>query len=93
MPPLVAQIDVIGAPTVTAAALCGVSAMFFTGLAVRRAQIAPRAGMAALVISSLLVVIGVVTVIASRFTLDLPPAAPFLPALIMGIALLRTTRT
>jgi hypothetical protein len=92
LPPLVAQIDVLGVPLVTAAAISGCASVAFLGLAARAANLAPRVGLAAAIVSGGLIVIGVVTVFASGFTMDLPPIAPFAPALILGIGVVRAAR-
>ena len=93
LPPLVDQLDRLYVPLVSAAALLGLGAVLCAGLAARRVRIAPRTALGAVIVAGLLLVLGLAITVGSGFAMDLPPIAPMLPALILGIGLVRAKAT
>ena len=89
LPPLVDRLDRVAVPLVSAAALLGLGAVLCAGLAARRAGVARRTALGAAIVAGLLLALGIAVTVGSGLTLDLPPIAPMLPALILGIGLVR----
>lgn len=89
LPPLVRDIDRLFAPLVSATSVLGLGAALCAGLAVRRAGVAPRTALGAAIVAGLLLALGLTLAIGSGGALDLPPIMPMLPALILGIGLVR----
>jgi hypothetical protein len=90
LPPLVSSVDRLLVPLTTGVAVLGLVATLCAGLAFRRASIAPRMAVAVIIISGVLLVAAVVEPIATRGDTPPAPIVPMLPALLLGIALLRT---
>lgn len=90
LPPLVRDIDRLFAPLVAATVAFGLAAVLCAGLAARRAGVAPRTALGGLVVAGLLLAAHLAVVVGSGFASEgLVPLAPMLPALILGIGLVR----
>lgn len=91
LPPLVNQLDHLFAPLVSAAAGLGLGAVLCAALAAWRAGVARRTALGAAIVAGLLLVIDIAVAVGSGFTAEgMPPIAPMLPALILGIGLVRS---
>lgn len=90
LPPLVRNLDVLTNPLTACFGMLGLGAVICAGLAARQARVAPRTGLGAAVISALFVLLGLALAVGSGFVNILPPLAPFVPALILAIGLVRT---
>jgi hypothetical protein len=61
----------------------------YTALALRKQGITPRMSLAGLIVAVLLVVANAALAIATGFADGLPPLIPLIPALLLGIGLVR----
>jgi hypothetical protein len=87
--PLGAWFDLLYSPFAFATAFLGLGAVSATALALRRQRIASRMALAALIVAALLAVANAVVAIATGFAFGLPPLIPLIPALMLGLGLLR----
>jgi hypothetical protein len=87
--PLGAWFDLLYSPFAFATAFLGLGAVIFTALALRRQGITPRIALAALIVAALLAVANAAAAIATGFADGLPPLIPLIPALILGLGLIR----
>lgn len=87
--PLGAWFDLLYSPFAYATAFLGLGATICTALALRKQGITPRMSLAALFVAALLVVANAAVAIATGFAAGLPPLVPLIPALILGLGLMR----
>jgi hypothetical protein len=88
--PLGSLFDVLYGPFAYATAFLGLGAVIYTALALRTQGITPRMSLVALIVAALLVVTNAALAIATGFADGLPPLIPLIPALILGLGLVRT---
>ncbi len=87
--PLGSLFDLLYSPFAHATTFLGLGAAIFTALALRKHGITPRMSLAALFVAALLVVANAAVAIATGFAAGLPPLVPLIPALILGLGLMR----
>lgn len=92
LPPLTRNLDVLTVPLVAASSAFALIAMIAATEALRRTGCVRRSAMVANVVAGLLLVAGVADTLLSGLDRPLPPIALVPPALIVGIALLRSAR-
>jgi hypothetical protein len=93
LPVLVRDMETIFVPGVTLVAGIALAAVICAALAVRKTGLTPRMTLAAAGIAGLLIVVGVVSLVASGGEAGLIPIVPMIPAAILGIGLVRSQRT
>lgn len=89
LPPLVRNLDSLKVPLTTGTSLLGLTAVLCAGLTFRRDAIAPRLAGAAVLVAAMLIVAAVATTIATSGEMAFAPITPMLPALLLGIGLVR----
>lgn len=89
LPPLLGAYNVVVSPAATLVTWFGCCAVIGMGLAARRARVAPRTALAAVVVAALVLLIDIPLALSSNFIISLPPLVPLIPALLLGIGLLR----
>jgi hypothetical protein len=89
LPPLVRDLGALNTPFATVVSVLGLLAMLCVALAFRRSGVARRLALVMIGFSGLLIVVGTVAIVATSGELGLPPIVPFVPALALGIGLLR----
>ena len=87
--PLGSLFDLLYSPFAFATGFLGLGAVMCAALAIRKAGVAPRMALAALIVATLLVVANGALAIVTGFSGGLPPLVPLIPALILGIGLVR----
>lgn len=87
--PLGALFDLLYSPFAYATAFLGLGAVIFIALALRARGITPRMSLAGLMVAALLVVANAAAAFATGFADGLPPLIPLIPALILGLGLIR----
>lgn len=89
LPPLVDNIENLMMPGLTVIGITSAVAVTCAALAVRRAGIAPKLSLAAIVVGGIVAILGVVVLIASGGD-GLPPIVMMPPAALLGIGLVRS---
>jgi hypothetical protein len=87
LPLLVRDLNSIGRPLITVAAFVGAGAVACAALALRRARIAPRLGLAVAIPVGLLLLATMVESIATGNLAEVPQFLPLVAALLLGIGL------
>jgi hypothetical protein len=87
--PLGSLFDLLYSPFAFATAFLGLGAVMCTALALRKRGITPRMSLVALIVAALLVVANAAAAIATGFADGLPPLIPLIPALMLGLDLVR----
>jgi len=87
--PLGSLFDLLYSPFAYVTAFLGLGAGISSALALRKQGITPRMSWAALIVAALLVVANAAVAIATGFADGLPPLVPLIPALILGLGLMR----
>jgi len=87
--PLGSLFDLLYGPFAYATAFLGLGAVMYTAQALRKQGITPRMSLAGLIVAALLVVANAALAIATGFADGLPPLVPLIPALVLGIGLVR----
>jgi hypothetical protein len=87
--PFGAWFDLLYSPFAFATAFFGLGAVSATALVLRRQGITPWMALAALIVAALLAVANAAAAIATSFAAGLPPLIPLIPALMLGLGLMR----
>lgn len=87
--PGAALFDLLYSPLAFATAWLGLTAVGCAALAIGRQQVAPRTALAALVVAALLAIGNLVLAILTGWNAGLPPLIPLIPALILGVGVVR----